>query len=138
MIFLTRNFAINNIINNDIKKKNTVYNKIVPDFMDTLYVYHSSNLFYVQNNNFQRTVINSGCSRRATEYSCAILEPACGPDGIRLPPCKSFCEGAYCVFFFVSYATCIVAPQSTTLYSREKAIVALPTSRRQTRSRGRH
>ena len=41
MIFLTRNFAINNIYLYDRKrrilKKNTVFNKIVPDFMDTLY-----------------------------------------------------------------------------------------------------
>ena len=41
MIFLTRNFAINNIYLYDRKafiKKNTVFNKIVPDFMDTLYI----------------------------------------------------------------------------------------------------
>ena len=41
MIFLTRNFAINNIYLYMIEKhllKKTVFNKIVPDFMDTLYV----------------------------------------------------------------------------------------------------
>ena len=41
MIFLTSNFAINNIYLYDGKvfiKKNTVFNKIVPDFMDTLYI----------------------------------------------------------------------------------------------------
>ena len=41
MIFLLRNFAINNIYLCDRKafiKKTTVFNKIVPDFMDTLYL----------------------------------------------------------------------------------------------------
>ena len=41
MIFLTGSFAINNIYLYDSKafiKKNVVFNKIVPDFMDTLYV----------------------------------------------------------------------------------------------------
>ena len=42
---------------------------------------------------FQKTLMDSKCSSRALDYSCAILEPACGPDGISLPPCKSFCEG---------------------------------------------
>ena len=45
MIFLTRNFEINNIYLYDRKafiKKNTVFNKIVPDFMDTLYIYRIS------------------------------------------------------------------------------------------------
>ena len=40
MIFLTRNFAINNIYLYDRKafiKNNTVYNKIVSNFMDTVY-----------------------------------------------------------------------------------------------------
>ena len=41
MIILTCNFAISNIYLYDRKafiKKNTVINKIVPDFMDTLYL----------------------------------------------------------------------------------------------------
>ena len=41
IIFLMRNFAINNRYLYDrmsFIKKNTVINKIVPDFMDTLYV----------------------------------------------------------------------------------------------------
>ena len=41
MILLTCNFAINNIYLYDRKaliKKNTVFNKIVTDFMDTLYI----------------------------------------------------------------------------------------------------
>ena len=40
MIFLTRNFTVNNIYLYNRKafiKKDTVFKKIVPDFIDTLY-----------------------------------------------------------------------------------------------------
>ena len=53
MIFLTRNFAINNIYLYDRKtfiKKNTVFNKIVPDFMDTCILYNVyANLYNFMN-----------------------------------------------------------------------------------------
>ncbi|MPC12018.1 Atrial natriuretic peptide-converting enzyme [Portunus trituberculatus] len=49
-------------------------------------------------------IVRSRCSPRAKEYSCAILEPPCTPDGTILPPCRTFCKSvaATCQEFITS------------------------------------
>lgn len=41
-----------------------------------------------------QTIIESGCSLRAREFICSLLEPECLPDSQRqAPPCKLNCKG---------------------------------------------
>ncbi|KAK7085871.1 hypothetical protein SK128_006194 [Halocaridina rubra] len=37
-------------------------------------------------------IVRSGCSPRARQYTCGILEPPCKSDGSIVPPCRTFCR----------------------------------------------
>ena len=43
-------------------------------------------------------IVESGCSARARQFVCPILEPECRPKGEPLlPPCRKACKGKFTV-----------------------------------------
>ncbi|XP_064113718.1 uncharacterized protein LOC135220503 [Macrobrachium nipponense] len=53
---------------------------------------------------FRDVIVRSGCSPRARQYACGILEPPCKSDGSIVPPCRTFCRSvaATCQEFVIS------------------------------------
>ncbi|XP_068239309.1 uro-adherence factor A-like [Palaemon carinicauda] len=53
---------------------------------------------------FRDVIVRSGCSPRARQYACGILEPPCKSDGSIVPPCRTFCRSvaATCQEFVLS------------------------------------